>query len=176
MKVADVSRHIRHVGSSKKTRLAPAAGVQSHLSFSPPRTLAKALFALVHLCLVPLLALNLSNKPLELLLVRAVAFLLLLKALACKKIGVLAQFSQSPFPLSLVLCLQLFQLGSLPVRVVVLVWIVRLLEPWYGCLDGQWAMVMKLQRSSRRLSTGDKPPYFVRGPPYFGLVRRQRDL
>src|SRR6478735_4838566 len=111
--------------------------------------LSRRLFPLVCIRLATLLALDLGNKSLVLLLVSLVLRLLDTQLLSRHEVGILAQLPHSTLALPLVLLLELGHLCALAVWVVVLVWVERLLELGDVRLDSQRTMVVELRVATR---------------------------
>ena len=117
---------------------------------SLPLTLPLHLLPLVFLCLAALLALDLGNEPLLLLLVGSILLPLLAQLFARNEVGILAQLAHRTLALALVLLLQLGGVGTLLVRVVVLRGVEGLLELGNGLADGEGFVVVQSERSAAK--------------------------
>ena len=111
----------------------------------PPLPFPHPLLPLIRIRLLPLLPLDLRNKPLVLLLILSIPLLLLPQILPRDEIGIFPEFPQSALAFALVLRFQLAELGAVAVGVVVFVRVVGFFEFGNGGFDGEGAVVVEVE-------------------------------
>ena len=121
---------------------------------SLPSLLPPLLLPLISLPLPSLLPLNLRHKPLILLLIRSITFLLNPQTLPRNTLRILPQLSNRALLLPLILFLQLRGFGALFVGVVVSVGVVRFFEFGDAGFDGERAMVVQFEGSTGEVGLG----------------------